>query len=162
MKKILLAVLFILPAYLALSLCFVDKRYFLCPIEYKQDAVIRVDSRGNGFFAARRNGNRTHEGIDLYAQIGDPVLAARSGKVISARRSRGMGNFVIIRHSGGLITVYGHMEKINVHKNDFVRQGDVIGSVGKTGNANHPAIQPHLHFEVRRGGIPQDPLMYLE
>ena len=151
-----------MPAYLSLSLYFLDKNYFLCPIEYKGDAVIRCDSRGEGFFAARRNGNRVHEGIDFFAEIGSPVLACRSGIIIAARKNRGMGNYIIIRHPGHMITVYGHLSMIYVYKNQFVRQGEVIATVGKTGNANSRAIQPHLHFEVRKDGQPRDPLEYLE
>jgi len=161
-KKTLLFLLFILPVYLSLSLYFLDKNYCLCPIEYKHDVVIRYDSRGEGFFAARRNGNRLHEGIDLFAQIGSPVLACRSGIIIAARKSKGMGNFIIIRHPGNIISIYGHLSNIYVQKNAFVRQGEVIGTVGKTGNADYPDIQPHLHFEIRKNGIPQDPLEYLE
>jgi murein DD-endopeptidase MepM/ murein hydrolase activator NlpD len=161
MKKIFISLLVALPFYFLISLYFLDKHYFLCPIEYKADIIIRSDSRGNGFFAAERNGKRTHEGIDLFAQIGTPVLACRSGQVIAARRSRGMGNYIIIRHPGNLTTIYGHLSKIYVHRRQFVRQGEVIASVGKTGNANYRDIQPHLHFEVRKDGIPQDPLDYL-
>ena len=151
-----------MPVYLAVSLYFLDKNYFICPIEYKGDAVIRCDSKGEGFFAAKRNGNKLHEGADFFAEIGSPVLAARSGRVIAARRSKGMGNFVVIRHPGNIITTYGHLQRIYVHKNAFVRQGEIIAAVGKTGNANYRAIQPHLHFEVRKNGVPQDPLEYLE
>lgn len=161
MKRILLFLLLVLPVYLLVSLYFVDKHYFLCPIEYKGDIVIRSDNRGNGLFAANRNGRRIHEGIDLFAEKGSPVLACRSGIVIAARKSRGMGNYIIIRHPGNIITIYGHLSNIYVHRHKFVRQGEIIGSVGKTGNANHPNIQPHLHFEVRKDSIPQDPLKYL-
>jgi len=73
-----------------------------------------------------------------------------------------MGNFIIIRHPGNIITMYGHLFRIYVNKNAFVRQGEVIGSVGKTGNANYRDIQPHLHFEIRKNGVPQDPLEYIE
>jgi len=162
MKKLLFLLLIIMLVYLSVSLYFLDRIYFICPIEYKGDAVIRHDSRGDGFFASRRNGHRVHEGIDLYAEIGSPVLACRSGRIIAARENRGMGNYIIIRHPGNLISVYGHLSQIYVAKNTFVRQGEVIGSVGKTGNANHRDIQPHLHFEVRKDGVPQDPLEYLE
>lgn len=162
MKKILSFLLLVMPIYLLISLYFIDKHYFLCPIEYKQGVVIRCDSRGEGFFTAKRNGNRVHEGIDLFAEIGSPVLACRSGRVIAVRKNRGMGNFIIIRHPGNIISIYGHLSKIYVTQNKFVRQGQIIGAVGKTGNANYPDIQPHLHFEVRRDGIPQDPMEYLE
>jgi murein DD-endopeptidase MepM/ murein hydrolase activator NlpD len=162
MKKILLFLLLVLPVLLFISLYFLDKSYFLCPIEYKGDIIIRNDSRGNGFFAAERNGRRVHEGIDLFAEINKPVMAARSGMVIAATKSRGMGNYIIVRHSGNIMTIYGHLSKVYVHRYEFVRQGEVIGSVGRTGNANYLDIQPHLHFEVRKGGIPQDPLEYLQ
>ena len=168
MKKILLFLLFIMPIYLSVSLYFLDKNYFLCPIEYKGDAVIRCDTRGEGFFAARRNGNRLHEGIDLSAEIGTPVKACRSGRVIVSRiitnkdKKTGSGNYVIILHPGGITTTHGHLLEVYIRKNYLVRQGEVIGRVGKTGNANYADIQPHLHFEVRKDGIPQDPLEYLE
>lgn len=169
MKKILLSLLLIImPIYLLVNLYFIDKNYFICPIEYKGDAVIRCDSRGEGYFAAKRNGNRIHEGVDLFANMGSPVVAARSGRVIVSRaiankdKKTGSGNYIIILHPGNITTVYGHLLHVYVRKNDFVRQGDVIGVVGKTGNANYHDIQPHLHFEVRKNGIPQDPLEYLE
>ncbi|MDP3732739.1 MAG: M23 family metallopeptidase [Candidatus Omnitrophota bacterium] len=168
MKKILLFLLFIMPVYLSVSLYFLDKHYFLCPIEYKGDAVIRCDARGEGFFAAKRNGNRLHEGLDLFAEIGTPVKTSRSGRVIvsevitNKEKKTGSGNYIVIHHPGNITTVYGHLLAVYVKKNDFVRQGEVIGSVGKTGNANYPDVQPHLHFEVRKDGVAQDPLEYLE
>ena len=162
MKKILIFILIVLPVYLIVSLYFIDKDYFLCPIEYNKDIIIRSDSRGDGFFAAKRNGNRSHNGIDFLAEVGAPVLAVRSGRVVSATKNKGMGNYIIIRHPQGMITIYGHLSRLCVFKNDFVRQGDVIGEVGKTGNANYRDILPHLHFEVRQNGQPQDPMEYLQ
>jgi len=161
-KKILLILFIVLPAYLIISLYYLDKSYFLCPIEYQRDIIIRFDNRGNGLFGAGRNGNRLHQGIDLYAGIGTPVLASRWGKVVVARHSRGMGNYIIIRHPGNITTIYGHLSRIYVNKDAFVRQGQIIAAVGKTGNANYRDIQPHLHFEVKKAGIPQEPLEYLE
>lgn len=160
MKKILSLLLIFIPLYLFLSLYFLDRDYFLCPIEYKRGIVIRNDSRGDGFFAANRNGRRAHQGIDLWAEIGTPVLASRSGRVVAAKQNRGMGNFVIIRHPHNITTIYGHLSKIEVKKNEFVRQGEIIGRVGKTGNASFRDIHPHLHFEVRENGNPEDPMSY--
>lgn len=162
MKKILLILLVAIIFSLALAFYFLDKSTFLCPIEYKKDIIVRCDGRGDGFFAAERSGNRLHQGIDLYAAIGIPVFASRSGIVIAARRTRGMGNYVIIRHAGSITTLYGHLYRIDVNKGQFVRQGQIVGAVGKTGNANYRDILPHLHFEVRKKGVPQDPLEYLE
>lgn len=162
MKKAFLFLLVILPLYFLISIYLLDKSYFICPINYSQDRIIRSDNRGNGIFGAERNGNRQHEGIDFLAKVGIPVLASRSGKVIAATQSRGMGKYVIIKHTGNLITIYGHLSQIYVRKGNYVRQGEVIGSAGKTGNANYRDIQPHLHFEIRRAGVPEDPLDYLE
>lgn len=156
-----ITLLIILSIYLVVSLYFLDKVYFLCPIEYKGDIIIRSDSYGDGSFAANRRGRRAHQGIDLFAPIDTPVLASCSGRVVAARENNGMGKYIIIRHRDNIITLYGHLSKSYVTQNQFVRQGQVIGGVGKTGNANLRAIQPHLHFEVRRNGIPQEPLNYL-
>ena len=139
-----------------------DKQYFICPIEYKSDIIIRNDKGGDGLFASSRSGMRIHKGIDLLADEGKPVLTAKSGKVVSATQNRGMGKYVIIRHRNNIITIYGHLSEIFVRKNDYLRQGQVIGSVGRTGNARYRGILPHLHFEIRKNGIPQDPLEYLE
>ena len=162
MKKIALFLLIIMSVSLLAGFCFFKWRTFACPIDYKEEIVIRCDGRGEGFFAAGRRGGRLHNGIDLYAKVGTPVLASRSGRVIAATRNRGMGKFVIVRHRAGFTTVYGHLDKIYVKKNQRVSQGKVIGTVGKTGNARYRGIQSHLHFEIRKKGIPQDPLNYIE
>lgn len=162
MKRTLLILFIILPVFLLINLYFLDKDYFLCPIEYKRDIIIRCDSMGDGFFASPRNGGRLHQGIDLFAPVGTGVLAARSGIVLEAASSKGMGNYIVIGHPGNIMTIYGHLSEIYVNKYKFVRQGELIGSVGKTGNANYRDIQPHLHFEVRKNDVAQDPLGYLE
>lgn len=162
MKRALLFLLLVLPVYFFISLYFLDKEHFLCPIQYKRDKIIRSDGRGDGYFGAERNGNRLHKGVDLFAKIGASVLASRSGVVIAARQNNGMGKYVLIKHPGNIATLYGHLSKIYVNKFELVRQGQVIAAVGKTGNANWRSIQSHLHFEVRVNGIPQDPLNYLE
>lgn len=162
MKKIWLFLLLILPLYFLISLYFLDKSYFICPVEYAQDMVVRTDARGNGLFGAERNGKRLHEGIDLLARVGTPVLASRSGRVIAATENRGMGKYIIIRHPGNLTTIYGHLLQIYVTEGNYVRQGEIIGGVGKTGNANYRDILAHLHFEIRKAGVPQNPLEYLE
>lgn len=161
MKKILFLILLILPFFITTSLYSLDKTNFLCPIQYKGDIVVRCDGRGDGAFASPRSGNRQHQGVDLLADIGTPVLAARTGRVIAAKSNNGMGKYVIIRHKGKTDTLYGHLNSIYVRKGNFVKQGTIIGTVGKTGNARYSDIQPHLHFEVREKGKRQDPLNYL-
>jgi len=159
MRKIFLIILVSVLAFLGFGS--LNKQHFICPIGYKSDIIIRNDNRGDGFFASSRSGRRIHNGVDLLADVGIPVLAAKSGKVVSATQNRGMGKYVIIRHRDNVITIYGHLSEISVRKNDFVRQGQVIGRVGKTGNARHYGIMPHLHFEIRKNGVPQDPLEYI-
>ncbi len=160
---ILISFLLFLPCYLIGEFTQLDKVYFLCPIEYKQDTIIiRHDSYGSGDFMAERSGPRKHNGIDLQAKIGEPVFAVRGGKVTEARFHRGMGNYVELSHPGGHTTIYGHLSKIEARQGQAVRQGDKIGEVGKTGNANHRNIMPHLHFEIRKKNVPLDPMEFLE
>lgn len=161
MKKFLFILSAIVIIYLSVSFYFVDKSYFICPIEYQYSYIIRNDVMGEGEFGAKRSGGRSHNGIDLLAEIGTPAYACRGGRVIAATSSKGMGNYVIIQHSGGLTSVYGHLSELLVKKNAFVRQGQIIGKVGKTGNANYPNMQPHLHFEVRENNSPIDPSSYI-
>jgi len=139
---------------------YINKLKLQVPIEYKGKLKLRQDGYGKGYFGAHRNGKRRHNGIDLLAEIGTPVLAARSGWVINAEKKRGIGDYVEIRHSKGLVTIYGHLSEILVKKGQRVRQGQIIGKVGKTGNANYKTMLPHLHFEIRENNIPQDPKQY--
>ena len=162
MKKAILIFLVITGVCLAVVSYFWDRSYFLCPIDYKGEILIRSDARGDGLFAASRNGRRLHEGIDLFAPVGALVKAGRGGIVASTKENKGMGKYVVIRNPGGLTTVYGHLSRIYVRKGEFVRQGRLIAAVGKTGNARFRDIQPHLHLEIRKDGVPQDPLAYLK
>jgi murein DD-endopeptidase MepM/ murein hydrolase activator NlpD len=161
MNKIVLVILIIVLASVLVGLASMDKQYFICPIEYKGDIIIRHDNRGDGLFASSRSGRRMHKGLDLFADVGMPVLAAKSGQVVSTTQNRGMGKYIIILHRDNIITIYGHLSAILVQKSDYVRRGQVIGSVGKTGNARSSQMLPHLHFEIRKNGIPQDPLEYI-
>ena len=99
-----------------------------------------------------------HDGIDMKAPIGTPVLAAADGEVLYAGdRVRGYGNMVVVQHTGDLLTVYAHNSLLLVHAGDRVTAGQEISRVGDTGHATGP----HLHFEVRRKEEPQDPLQFL-
>ena len=152
------------PSYLSYQLYYLDKIFFFCPVECKRDTVIiRHDSYGSGDFLSNRSGSRKHNGIDLQAKFGAAVYAVRAGKVIRAQFHRGMGNFIELTHPpGGYVTIYGHLSKIEVRAGQLVRQGQKIGEVGKTGNANYRGVIPHLHFEIRRSGVPLDPMKFLE
>jgi murein DD-endopeptidase MepM/ murein hydrolase activator NlpD len=160
-KKIILFSLITVSILLLSGYSYWRGKKFICPIKYSSDIVIRCDDRGEGLFAEPRSGGRLHNGIDLYAKVGTTVLSSRSGRVLKATRNKGMGKFVVIRHRGGYTTVYGHLDKILVRKGQYVRQGRPIGKVGKTGNARYADMLPHLHFELRKWGKPQDPLIYI-
>jgi murein DD-endopeptidase MepM/ murein hydrolase activator NlpD len=100
---------------------------------------------------------RMHQGIDIGAPTGTPIHAAAAGTVIYCGWESGYGNLVAIDHGGNLATAYGHQSAIAVACGQHVGQGDVIGYVGCTGHCTGP----HLHFEVRIGGNPVDPMGYL-
>ncbi|MBN1872297.1 MAG: M23 family metallopeptidase [Candidatus Omnitrophica bacterium] len=137
-----------------------DKVPFLAPVAQKE-LQIRNDNYGNGHFGARRSGGRTHRGIDISAPLGIQVTASKGGRVITAYQKHGMGMYVIINHPKKLSTLYGHLSKVLVKNNAKVKQGEVIGLVGKTGNANYRQMKTHLHFEVRDDGEYLDPEDFL-
>lgn len=132
--------------------------YFKLPIRLESKKVfIRNDSRGDGAFGAKRRNGRSHAGVDIQAPVGTPVYAAKSGIAFKGEVPRGYGKYVMIAHPDGTQTMYGHLSAWNVISGDKVCLGEVIGFVGKTGNAESKAIQAHLHFEIRRRGEPVDP-----
>jgi murein DD-endopeptidase MepM/ murein hydrolase activator NlpD len=101
---------------------------------------------------------KPHEGIDLPAPVGTPVFAAADGRVVYAGSGvRGYGNLIVLKHAGDLLTAYAHNSVLLVSQGQTVRAGDRIARVGQSGHATGP----HLHFEVRRGQIPRDPMSYL-
>ena len=130
---------------------------FLKEIETVEDIPVRNDEYGEGEFGARRRNNRMHKGIDLDAELKSPVCASKSGWARSFYIPAGYGNLVVIDHPGGWQTRYGHLYETKIKKSRWVRQGEVIGSVGKTGNADVKGIRPHLHFEIRYKDTPVDP-----
>ncbi len=101
---------------------------------------------------------RMHEGVDIASPYGTHVVAAREGEVVFAGwNGGGYGNAVLLDHSQGITSLYAHLSKITVAKGERVLQGQVLGGVGSTGFA----FGPHLHFEIRIDGVPQDPLLSL-
>lgn len=104
-----------------------------------------------------RNGTR-HNGIDIRAPEGTEIKAADSGKVVfMSDVMRGYGNIIILKHKGDFYTVYAHNKKNLVDDGDTVEKGQVIATVGNTGNAQGH----HLHFEVREGKDLRNPLFFL-
>jgi murein DD-endopeptidase MepM/ murein hydrolase activator NlpD len=101
---------------------------------------------------------KVNDGINIASAEGEPVWAAADGEVVYVGNElQGYGNMVLIKHSGGKTTTYAHLNRAGVDKYARVKQGDIIGYVGKTGNAK----SPQLHFAVRDGKEPVDPLKYV-
>jgi murein DD-endopeptidase MepM/ murein hydrolase activator NlpD len=107
-------------------------------------------------FSGKR-GADYHPGIDIAAEAGTPVSASGDGVVLVAGWNDEYGNFVLIEHGFGVTSLYAHNNSLAVRKEDRVRAGDVIAFVGDTGRSTGP----HLHFELRRNGVPVDPKNYL-
>lgn len=103
-------------------------------------------------------GGRNHDGIDIAAPEGTPVRAVGDGRVIySGNELKGYGNLIIIKHEGKIFSVYAHNQVNLVEEGDFVKRGQIIARVGKTGRITGS----HLHFEIREGKVPVNPLLYL-
>lgn len=102
--------------------------------------------------------NKFHSGVDLAAPGGSNILAAESGKVISAGWNGGYGNCLVVDHGGGISTLYAHASRLCVSKGEYVTKGQVIAKVGTTGNSTGN----HLHFEVLIGGKTTDPMAYIK
>ena len=98
-----------------------------------------------------------HEGLDIAAQTGTPVVAPADGVVLRAGFSPGYGNMVELSHGYGIRTVFGHNSRLNVKVGQQVKRGDIISYVGDTGSSTGP----HLHYEVRLNGLPVNPRKYL-
>ena len=102
-------------------------------------------------------GGQRHDGIDIAAPEGTNIKAAADGKVIYAGEQPGYGSIVLLRHAGGLVTLYAHASKLLVREGQSVERGDPVARGGQTGKTTGP----HLHFEVRDGTRPRNPLLYL-
>jgi len=99
-----------------------------------------------------------HQGLDIGAGHGQPILAARAGRVVySGSTLRGYGKTVIVDHGDHFRSLYAHNSALLVEEGDWVEQGQTIARIGRTGNASGE----HCHFEIRKNEVPVDPLAYL-
>lgn len=101
---------------------------------------------------------RMHDGIDIPAPGGTPIIAAAAGKVVAASYSGGVGNHVVIDHGGRITSNYYHASKILVHVGQNVSKGETIALVGTTGSSTGN----HLHFEVRKNSSSINPMTYIK
>ena len=99
-----------------------------------------------------------NDGLNIAAAAGSPVLAAENGVVAyDGNELGGFGNLVLIKHSGNFVTAYAHNAELLVRRGQKVRRGQAIAKVGRTGTV----ARPQLHFEIRKGRRPVNPLLYL-
>lgn len=109
------------------------------------------------YFGAKRGGHR-HSGLDIGGRPGQPVSVARDGRVVyTGSTMRGYGKTVIVDHGDGFKTLYAHGSALLVREGEWVRRGQRIARIGRSGNAT----TEHCHFEIRRDDVPVDPLSYL-
>ncbi|TYC66214.1 peptidoglycan DD-metalloendopeptidase family protein [Stappia sp. BW2] len=123
------------------------------------DAKFRWPVRGRiiSDFGAKPGGGK-NEGVNLAVPEGTPVHAADDGSVIySGNELKGYGNLILVRHNDGWVSAYAHNSELKVKRGDTIRRGDVVALAGASGSVN----QPQLHFELRQGNKPVDPLKYL-
>jgi len=123
------------------------------PEKYTGSLVWPVDA---GIFSSEfgRRARDNHKGIDIAADVGEPVHATASGEVIYAGDGlRGYGNVVILRHDRNMSSLYAHNSELKVRQGDHVTQGMVVSLLGNTGRSTGP----HVHFEVREGDVAVNP-----
>ena len=94
-----------------------------------------------------------HKGIDYRANVGTAVRSCSNGKIFAYGELEDYGKYIIIQHRNGYTSLYGHLSRIEVAKGQIVDEGDIIGRSGNTGLSTGP----HLHFEIRKNGLPQNP-----
>lgn len=113
-----------------------------------------------GWFGERR-GDHRHPGIDIDGATGGAVVAATAGRVVHAGAEpagyQGYGTVVLVNHGSGLLGIYAHLSKVHVRRGQQVAAGELLGAIGTSGNVTGS----HLHFELRRRGVPIDPKRWL-
>jgi murein DD-endopeptidase MepM/ murein hydrolase activator NlpD len=108
-------------------------------------------------YGAKTNG-KSNDGINLAVPEGTPVKAAEDGVVAySGNELKGYGNLILVRHANGYVTAYAHASELLVKRGDTIKRGQVIAKSGQSGEVG----SPQLHFEIRKGSTPVDPLQFL-
>lgn len=109
-----------------------------------------------GIISKKYSETNNHKGIDFASQIGDPVFATASGKVIYSENKNELGLTIDIDHENGYISSYSHLNSIKKKKGTIVKKGDIIGFVGNTGKTSGP----HLHYAILKNGAFVNPELY--
>ena len=110
-------------------------------------------------YFGKQKGGRKNDGINIISVKGNPVRAAMSGKVIyRGNELLAWGNLIIIKHENNWTTAYAHLDKLLVKKGEIIKTGDIIASVGATGNVD----KSQLHFQIRKNSKPFDPIKFLK
>lgn len=118
-----------------------------------------VSGRITSRFGYRHFFGRMHKGVDLHLNVGDTVKVAMSGTVdYIGYDPDGYGNYIVVKHSGDMETLYGHLQRSLVVKGQYLRGGDPLALGGNSGNSTGP----HLHFEARLMGVAMDPLLLFD
>ncbi len=140
-----------------LDILFISKPPSLFPVQNatKKDITSHFEEKAKH---PKTKTDVMHNGIDIKAKNGTPVLATADGIIAKASLQNDWGNLIIITHTDGYETWYAHLNGFNTSKNREVKKGEVIGFVGNTGLST----RPHLHYEVKQNGKHLNPLNYLE
>jgi murein DD-endopeptidase MepM/ murein hydrolase activator NlpD len=129
--------------------------------ENAQPSIWPVDGRLMGAFGERTDPfsgeGAFHKGVDITAPTGTPIRATADGIVIFAQMENGFGRLIKIDHGNGVETYYAHLSRFYVQAGQDIRRGELIGAVGTSGRVT----APHLHYEVRLGGVAVNPYRYL-
>ena len=118
--------------------------------------ILPTGSYGVSGWTFRDPRNPMHGGLDYRCRLGDPIYASDAGVVIFAGWSGGYGNLVRVSHGNGFETYYAHFNAFAVGCGEPVAQGQIVGYCGTTGWSSGP----HLHYEIRKNGVPQNPALF--
>ena len=128
------------------------------PIKSKEIFIWPVEGSIITYFG-KQKGGRKNDGINILSVKGNPVRAAMTGKVIyRGNELLAWGNLIIIKHKNNWTTAYAHLDKLLVKKGEIIKTGDIIASIGATGNVD----KSQLHFQVRKNSKPLDPMKFLK
>lgn len=134
----------------------IQRKYFDWPID--EARLTRAYSADPVKHPKRRLKKRSHWGIDLASNKGTPIYSSHHGTVVySGRDFKGYGKMLLVEGENGWATIYAHLDKILVKEGQKLRQGDMLGLMGKTGRVTGV----HLHFEIRQNKDAYDPLLFL-